>query len=144
MWRNVVTLSLLAVFFVFSPSHGSCSERVYQVSESELETLQNHLNALEQNNEMLKNILSESGQELTAALNALSESQTELTMLRQELKECKNEAEKARLSLEIANAELRSASESFKQFEKEANRVRKQRNLWEVLCAIAVGCAIAK
>ena len=121
---------------------------MYQISETELQTLSNHLSELERNNEALKKILSESGAELTAALNALTESQKELTMLQAELNQCKADAQSAKQSLEIANDELAKASESFKQSEKEHDkiegRLRTQRNIWEVLCLVAVGVAAAR
>jgi chromosome segregation ATPase len=110
--------------------------------------LEQHLNALEANNEMLKGILSESDEELTAALNALMKSQEELTRLKAELTQCKNDAESARKSLQIANEELRKASESFKASEaahdKTESRLRTQRNIWEALFAVAVGVAVAR
>jgi hypothetical protein len=50
--------------------------------------------------------------------------------------------------LQTANEELRKASQSFKQYEKERdkteNRLRNQRNIWEVLCFVAVGVAAAR
>lgn len=142
-------LLMLACFVLFSPSVCSCSEsRTYTISETELLTLQSHLDALEANNETLKSILSESGEELTQALNALTQSQAELTRLKAELIQCRSDAESARNSLQIANDELQKASESFKQYERERdkteNRLRNQRNIWEVLCLVAVGVAVAR
>jgi chromosome segregation ATPase len=75
-------------------------------------------------------------------------SQKELAELRKELLTCKNEAESARQSLQTANAELQKASESFKESERERDRIegrlKTQRNIWEVLCFIACGVAVAK
>jgi chromosome segregation ATPase len=111
-------------------------------------TLQNHLDALEKNNETLKAILSESNEDLTIALDALMKSQNELATLKAQLQQAKNDAESAKNSLAIANQELAKASESFKQYEKERdkteNRLRNQRNIWEVLCLVAVGVAVAR
>jgi DNA repair ATPase RecN len=148
MWKRKVTSLLLSALLLLSPSIGFCSESRYQISESELMQLQSHLNALEQNNEMLKSILSESDEGLTKALDALMMSQKELAELRKELLTCRSETESARESLRIANAELQRASESFKASEKERDRIegrlRTQRNIWEVLCFIACGVAVAK
>lgn len=148
MWKRKVTSLLLSVLLLLLPSIGFCSENRYQISESELMQLQSHLNALEQNNEMLKSILSESDEGLTKALDALMMSQKELAELRKELLTCRSETESARESLRIANAELQKASESFKASEKERDRIegrlRTQRNIWEVLCFIACGVAVAK
>lgn len=149
MWKRKVTLLLLSALLLLSPSIGFCSEnRMYQISEIELETLQNHLNALEANNETLKAILSESDEGLTKALDSLMISQQELVELRKELLTCKKEKESAEESLRTANLELQKASESFKASEKERDRIegrlRTQRNIWEVLCFIACGVAVAK
>lgn len=152
MWRKtrlLSTLLILACLFLFAPSRGICSQsQQYTISETELQTLSDHLSELERNNETLKKILSESGEELTAALNALTESQKELTMLRNELTQCKADALSAKSSLQIANQELQKASESFKASEREHDRIegrlRTQRNIWEALFAVAVGVAMAK
>lgn len=149
MWRKRLTALLLSAFLLCSPCTGFCSEnQMYQISASELEVLSSHLNALEQNNEMLKSILSESDEGLTKALDALMMSQKELAELRKELLTCKNEAESARESLRIANAELAKASESFKESERERDRIegrlKTQRNLWEVLAGVLAVVAAAK
>ena len=93
-----------------------------------------------------KNRVSDS--ELTEALNLLTKSQEELTKLRNELQIARSEAKNARNSLAIANEELAKASQSFKQYEIERdrteNRLRNQRNIWEVLCFVAVGVAVAR
>ena len=152
MWTKtsisrLLRMSLCLCLLLLSAPICSASQ-TYQLSEKELTTLQNHLDALEANNETLKQILSESGEELTAALNALTQSQQELTRLKAELTQCKNDAESARQSLAIANLELQKASESFKASEKEHDRIegrlRTQRNIWEALFAVAVGVAIAR
>ena len=150
MWKKFfVSLVLCALACLSVGFCGICyANPTYTISESELTTLETHLAMLESNNETLKKILSESGEELTAALNALTESQKELTTLRNELIQCKADAQSARNSLQIANEELQKASQSFKAYEKERdkteNRLRNQRNIWEVLCFVAVGVAVAR
>ena len=151
MWKKTSILRLLlisACFCLFAPSVGTCSPSLYQITETELMTLQNHLDALEKNNETLKAILSESNEDLTIALDALMKSQNELATLKAQLQQAKNDAESAKNSLAIANQELAKASQSFKQYEKERdkteNRLRNQRNIWEVLCFVAVGVAVAR
>ena len=150
MWTRIKYISVL--FFLsallwFLPSVGGCSP-IYQITEEELTALQNHLTVLETNNETLKNILSESNEDLTKALEALMKSQSELMTLKAQLQQAKSDAESAKKSLEIANQELQKAALSFKEYEKERdkteNRLRNQRNIWEVLCCIAVGVAVAR
>lgn len=150
MWKKLfVSLVLCALACLSVGWHGTCyANQTYQISESELQTLQNHLTALEQNNETLKAILSESNEDLTIALDALMKSQNELATLKVQLQQAKNDAESAKNSLAIANEELRKASQSFKQYERERdrteNRLRNQRNIWEALCLVAVGVAVAR
>lgn len=143
-------ISLLSLFvFLLSPSVGFCSESpTYQVNETQLMALGNHLNALEANNAALMTLLDESEMELTEATNQLAESKKQITELRSQLQALKNESEEARQSLSIANAELRKASESFKQSEKVHERIegrlRTQRNLWEVIAAVMVGICVTR
>lgn len=158
MWRKArLIISLLALACcLWWPCVGGCSEsRTYQISESELQMLEQHLAALEANNNELLMLLSESDDGLTIAAE-------ELTKLRQELSEAKKrlaesqtslmqmqrDAEDARQSLQTANADLQSARESFRASERERDktesRLRTQRNIWEVLCLIAVGVAAGK
>ena len=153
MWKIKKELCIIALsalsFFLSLPSVGICSpSQQYTISETELMTLENHLNALEMNNETLKAILSESNEDLTIALDALMKSQNELATLKAQLQQAKNDAESAKASLKIANDELAKASESFKASEKERDRIesrlRNQRNIWEFLCAVAVGVAVAR
>jgi chromosome segregation ATPase len=150
MWIKLcVSLGLCALSFLSVGWYGTCyASQTYTISESELTTLQNHLDALEQNNETLKAILSESNEDLTIALDALMKSQNELATLKTQLQQAKNDAESARNSLQIANNELQKAAQSFKQYEKERDKVearlRNQRNIWEVLCLVAVGVAVAR
>ena len=144
-----ITALLLLLACWFWPRVGGCSQsQMYQISESELVTLESHLAALEQNNETLKAILSESSENLTIALNALTQSRAELATLRAELTQCRIDAESAKKSLETANLELQRASESFKASEKEREkiegRLRNQRTVWQVLACILAGVAAAR
>lgn len=153
MWSKIktciITALLLSVCWLCSSCVGSCSpNQMYQVSEIELMQLNEHLMMLEQNNETLQALLSESSEESETALNALMESRTELAKLRMQLNQVKADAESARKSLEIANQDLQTARQSFRESEREHDRIegrlRTQRNIWEALFAVAVGVAIAR
>lgn len=151
MWRKVrLIIFLLALAScLWWPCVGGCSEsRMYQISESELETLQNHLNALEANNNELLNLLAASTLDLNEASQSLSASKKELETLQMQLTELQAETKSLSESLKTANEELMRASESFKQSERERDRIesrlRTQRNIWEVLCLVAVGVAAGK
>ena len=151
MWTRVKFISvlfLLSVLLWFLPSVGGCSPSLYQITEADLMTLENHLTQLEQNNNTLKEILTASDADLTIALDALTKSQAELLTLKTQLQQAKSDAESAKASLKIANEELQKAALSFKAYEAERdkteNRLRNQRNIWEVLCFVAVGVAVAR
>lgn len=150
MWKKLfVSLALCVLSFLSAGWHGICyANQTYTISETDLTQLQNHLTALEQNNETLKAILSESNEDLTIALDALMKSQNELATLKMQLQQAKSDAESAKASLQIANEELQKASQSFKAYEKERDktesRLRNQRNIWEVLFFVACGVAAAK
>ena len=151
MWtrtRLFVLLFISFFSFAFSPCVGGCSEsRTYTISESELTTLQNHLSALEQNNSELLSLLNASGTDLSKASSSLTEQRNELTKLKNELTALQAETQRLSESLRTANEELQSARESFKQYEREHDRIegrlRTQRNIWEALFAVAVGVAVA-
>ena len=153
MWtkieKSICVSAICSLLLLLLFSVGYCSpSTTYQISESELLTLENHLTTLEQNNETLKAILSESNEDLTIALDALMKSQNELATLKMQLQQAKSDAESAKNSLKIANEELAKAAQSFKQYEKDRDkiegRLRNQRNIWEVLCFVAVGVAVSK
>lgn len=153
MWKIkrvlFITLLFSASLFLFWASVGSCSENPqYTINATQLEALQNHLNALEQNNSELLNLLNASEMDLTEASLSLSESKKELETLRAQLTALQAETKQLNASLRTANEELQRARESFKKSEKEHDRIegrlRTQRNIWEALFAVAVGVAVAR
>ncbi len=150
MWKKRFVICLLLwVSLLLLGSVGTCSaSQTYQISETQLETLQSHLSALEQNNNELLTLLDESNLDLSEASKALSESRQELMTLREQLVALQAETKQLDESLKIANAELQSARESFKKSEREHDRIegrlRTQRNIWEVLFAVAVGVAASR
>jgi len=151
MWtKKRVFMCGLSLYFCLSWAFaGICSaNRVYEISETELTQLQNHLDALEQNNKILQMLLSESDEQSTIALNKLMESQKELATLKMQLKQAQIDKESATKSLETANLELQKAAQSFKESEKEhakiEGRLRTKCTVLEVLLGIATGFAIAR
>ena len=151
VWTKTSLLKALCIsafLFLCFLSVGTCYANQYTISEEELMKLEQNLTILEQHNETLKAILTTQDSELTEALNLLTKSQEELMKLRNELKIARQETQSARNSLETANLELAKAAASFRELEKERdrteNRLRNQRNIWEVLCLVAVGVAVAR
>lgn len=152
MWtiKRLCTMFLLVLALLLcSGFAGSCyASPTYTISETQLEALQNHLNALEQNNSELLNLLNASEMDLTEASLSLSESKKELETLRAQLTALQAETKQLDASLKTANEELQRARESFKKSEQEHDRIegrlRTQRNIWEALFAVAVGVAVAR
>lgn len=147
--KKLSIIFLLPLLFWLSAPVGFCSgSQTYQISETQLMALENHLNALEANNAELMTLLNESEMELTEATRQLNESKNQIAKLRNQLRVLKNESEEARQSLSIANAELRKASEYFKAseraHEKIEGRLRTQRNIWEAIAAVLAGVCIAR
>lgn len=153
MWKIkrvcFITLLLASSLFLCLPSVGSCSEsQTFEISATQLEALSSHLIALEQNNNELLNQLGASKLDLNEASQSLNASKKELETLRMQLTELQAETKRLSESLKTANEELKRASKSFKKSEQEHDRIegrlRTQRNIWEVLCAVAIGVAVAK
>ena len=152
MWTKkarFIISPLLLAFCLLSAFVGTCyASQTYTISEAELMTLETNLSTLEMHNATLKAILTTQDGELTEALTLLMKSQEDLAKLKAELQKAKSETQSAQESLMIANKELQKASQSFKAYEAERdkteNRLRNQRNIWEVLCFVAVGVAVAR
>ena len=153
MWttktKSCAVCFIAAFSFLFWPAVGGCSpNQMYQISETELEMLQNHLIALERNNSELLRLLDESNLDLSRASSSLSASKSEIETLKAQLQALQAETKSLSESLRIANAELQNAKASFKASERERDRIegrlRTQRNIWEALFAVAVGVAVAR
>lgn len=155
-WTVAITCFLLAVSWLFVPCSGICSpNQTYQISETQINELQNILSGLASDNETLQNLLTESSAELQTATDEserlkvlLTRANHQLTELQQQLQALKQESENARTSLDAANKELKQASESFKASMKEHERIegrlRMQRNIWTVIACILGGVAAAR
>lgn len=152
MWRKTRLCAmafLLLALCLYWPCVGGCSpSRTFEISESELLTLEQHLNALEANNNELLHLLNASELDLSEASQSLSASRQELATLKAQLETLQAETKSLSESLRTANEELKRASESFKASEQEHDRIegrlRTQRNIWEALFAVAVGVAVAR
>lgn len=121
MWvreRSLVFLLVCSLWLAAGST--SQAEEMYQISETELTTLEANLNQLKENNETKQQLLTEQKAQLTEANQQLEVVQKELT---------------ASKSLnEATQKSLESANQSLRQFENEAKRkIRvktRQRNLW--------------
>lgn len=137
MIKNRLTICLLSAGLFLLPSLVGSSvqaEVMYQISEPELTQLEMNLTTLEQHSKD-KSIL------LDKQAKQLNEAQEQLKIANEQIKKSQALNEQTQNSLERANQYL-------KEYEKEAERkIRiktRQRNMWIVISAVAVGAAISR
>lgn len=137
MIKNRLTICLLSAGLFLLPSLVGSSvqaEVMYQISEPELTQLKMNLTTLEQHSKD-KSIL------LDKQAKQLNEAQEQLKIANEQIKKSQALNEQTQNSLERANQYL-------KEYEKEAERkIRiktRQRNMWIVISAVAVGAAISR
>ena len=120
---------LLLPFFFFPALHGSSvqAEVMYQISEGELNQLQNNLIELKADNKQKQNLL--------------TEQQKQLQIVNEQL-------EKSRRLNEETQTSLEEAKKSFSEYEKEAQHKIKvkarQRNMWMAISGLLATVVIAK
>lgn len=139
MWKIKKGLILSAVLLslwlspLLSGSHAQ-AEAQYTISETDLTTLETSLNQLKIDSEKKDKLLIQQRTQL-------NEAQKQLEIVNEQLKKSKTLNEQTQNSLKIAR-------ESFNKYEKKAERkIRiktRQRNMWIVISAVAVGAAISR
>lgn len=132
MWKIrkglILSAVLLSVWLspLFCGSHAQ-AEAQYTISETDLTTLETSLNQLKIDSEKKDKLL--------------IQQQTQLKIANEQLK-------KSKVLNEATENSLKIARESFNKYEKEAERkIRiktRQRNMWIVISAVAVGAAISR
>lgn len=122
MWKSQRKWLFLPLVLSLWLSAGSTSqaETMYQISESELTTLEQDLNQLAKNNETKQQLLTEQKTQLTEANRQLETVQKELT-------ESKSLNAQTQKSLERVNQSLKQLEDEAKQKIRVKTR---QRNLW--------------
>lgn len=138
MWKIRKGLILSAVLLslwlspLLSGSHAQ-AEVQYTISETDLTTLETSLNQLKIDSEKKDKLL--------------IQQQTQLTEAQKQLKIVNEQIKKSQALNEQTENSLKIARESFNKYEKEAERkIRiktRQRNMWIVISAVAVGAAIS-
>ena len=137
MIKNRLTICLLSAGLFLLPSLVGSSvqaEVMYQISEPELTQLEMNLTTLEQHSKD-KSIL------LDKQAKQLNEAQEQLKIANEQIKKSQELNEQTQNSLAKANQYL-------KEYEREAERkIRiktRQRNMWIIISAVAVGAAISR
>lgn len=121
MWTTKrLCICLLACSLWLAAGSTSQAEEMYQISESELTTLEQDLNQLAKNNETKQQLLTEQQTQLTEANRQLEAVQKELTA--------------SKVLNAATQKSLERANQSLTELEKEARRKisvkTRQRNLW--------------
>ncbi len=139
MWKIRKGLILSAVLLslwlspLLSGSHAQ-AEVQYTISETELTQLEQNLNQLKIDSEKKDKLL--------------IQQQTQLNEAQKQLKIANEQLKKSKVLNEVTENSLKIARESFNEYEKEAERKVKiktrQRNMWIVISAVAVGAAISR
>lgn len=139
MWkiRKGLILSAVLLSLWLSPSLSGSSvqaRQAFTIYDTELTTLETSLNQLKIDSEKKDKLLIQQQTQLT-------EAQKQLKIVNEQLKKSKVLNEQTENSLKIAR-------ESFNEYEKEAERKvkikTKQRNMWIIVSAVAVGAAISR
>lgn len=139
MWiiKKGLILSAVLLSLWLSPLFCGSSvqaEAQYTISETDLTTLETSLNQLKIDSEKKDKLLIQQQTQL-------NEAQKQLEIVNEQLKKSKTLNEATENSLKIAR-------ESFNEYEKEAERKVKiktrQRNMWIVISAVAVGATISR
>lgn len=139
MWKVrkglILSAVLLSVWLspLFCGSHAQ-AEAQYKISETEL-------TQLEQNFQMQKVNSEKKDKLLIRQQTQLNEAQKQLEIVNEQLK-------KSKVLNEATENSLKKTRELFNEYEKEAERkIRiktRQRNMWIVISAVAVGAAISR
>ena len=139
MWKIRKGLILLVVLLslwlspLLSGSYAQ-AEAQYTISETDLTTLETSLNQLKIDSEKKDKLLIQQQTQL-------NEAQKQLEIVNEQLK-------KSKILNEATENSLKIARESFNEYEKAAERKVKiktrQRNMWIVISAVAVGATISR
>ena len=145
MWiRKKLILSEALLFFWLFPSlYGSHTqaEVQYTISETELTQLEQNFQMQKVNSEKKDRLLIEQEKQLNEAEMKSAKAENELQIANEQIKKLKK-------SNEVTENSLKKTRELFNEYAKEAERKVKikarQRNMWIVISAVAVGAAISR
>lgn len=127
---------LLLPFFFFPALYGSSvqAEAMYQISESELTTLEQNLQTLEAHSSQKQELLNQQQKQL-------AEAQTQLEIANRQLEKSRELNEQTQKSLERANQSL---TELEKEAKKKIRVKTRQRNMWIAISGLLATVVIAK
>lgn len=139
MWkiRKGLILSVVLLSLWLSPLLSGSSARAevqYTISETELTQLEQNLTTLEQHSKDKKILLDKQAKQL-------NEAKEQLKIANEQIKKSQALNEQTQNSLERANQYLK---EYEKKVERKIKIKTRQRNMWIVISAVAVGAAISR
>ena len=146
MWkiRKGLILSAVLLSFWLSPLLSGSSARAevqYTISETELTQLEVNSQMQKVNSEKKDKLLIEQEKQLNEAEMKSAKAENELQIANEQIKKLKK-------SNEVTENSLKKTRELFNEYEKEAERkIRiktRQRNMWIIISAVAVGAAISR
>ena len=147
MWREIgrrlciAALLLLLSFLLLDVSFASASERMYEISETELRQLEENLSGLSNLNDEQREKLWNLQEMLRASETRLEASERNSKMLSVKLDWLSKELTEQTASLENANRLLQEYEEEERRTKR---RIERQRNIAYVLAAVAVIFCAAK
>ena len=130
------TISLLLCLLLVLPSVGFCSV-TYQITEQQLQALEQNLNKLESIN---KTLMLNSDESKVDLLKALSE----LKSLKEQLKLSLNETTAARQDLLKANQSLEQVNQSLRTLEQQEKKLKRNNVILQLVAGIAITYAAIK
>ena len=146
MWitRKGIILSAVLLSLWLSPllsgSHAQ-AEAQYTISETELTQLEMNSQMQKVNSEKKDKLLIEQEKQLNEAEMKSAKAENELQIANEQIKKLKK-------SNEVTENSLKKTRELFNEYEREAERkIRiktRQRNMWIIISAVAVGAAISR
>lgn len=117
------------------------AEVQYTISETELTQLEQNFQMQKVNSEKKDRLLIEQEKQLNEAEMKSAKAENELQIANEQIKKLKK-------SSEVTENSLKKTRELFNEYEKEAERKlrikTRQRNMWIVISAVAVGAAISR
>nr|DAX60308.1 MAG TPA: SECRETED 45 KDA PROTEIN CYCLE, PEPTIDOGLYCAN, CHAP, CELL [Caudoviricetes sp.] len=134
--RKFILPLLLSSFFFFPAFYGSSvqAEAMYQISESELTTLEQNLQTLEAHSSQKQELLNQQQKQL-------AEAQSQLETANRQLEKSRELNKQTQKSLERANQSL---TELEKEAKKKIRVKTRQRNLWIAVSIILGTAALSK
>lgn len=134
--KYIKTISLLLCLLLVLPSVGFCGV-TYQITEQQIQALEQNLNKLESIN---KTLMLNSDESRVDLLKALSE----LKSLKEQLKLSLNETTAARQDLLKANQSLEQVNQSLRTLEQQEKKLKRNNVILQLVAGIAITYAAIK